>query len=73
MTFSTRIRRNIALSLLVVFALGLALLVSVRGAAHASSPAITLSSTFGPPTTPVTVNGTGFGAVENITIFFQGN
>ena len=65
-------RRNRVLSLLVILALGFGLLVSVRLAAHASgTAAITLSPTFGPPNTPVTVNGTGFGASESITIKFQ--
>jgi hypothetical protein len=55
-----RTRRNSALSLLVILALGLGLLISVKIAAHASgSAAITLSPAFGPPTTPVTVSGTG--------------
>src|SRR5713226_8595650 len=65
-------RRTTVFSLLVILALGLGLLVSVKLAAHATgTAAITLSPTFGPPTTPVTVSGTGFGANESITITFE--
>lgn len=74
MTIFLHTRRNIALSLLVILALGLGLLVSVKMSAHASgSAAITLSPAFGPQTTSVTVNGTGFGATEGITITFEAN
>src|SRR5437763_14329462 len=74
MTTFLHTRRNSALSLLIILALGLGLLVSVKMAVHASgTAAITLSPTFGPPTTSVTVNGTGFGATEGITITFEAN
>src|SRR5713101_3532431 len=74
MTNFLQIKRNSALSLLVILALGLGLLISVKIAAHASgSAAITLSPAFGPPTTPVTVSGTGFGAIEGVTITFEAN
>jgi hypothetical protein len=71
MTIFVRTRKYSALSLLVLLALGLGLLVSVKMAAHASGKAaITLSPAFGPQTTSVTVNGTGFGATEGITVTF---
>ena len=71
MTIFLRTRKYSALSLLVILALGLGLLVSVKMAAHASgTAAITLTPAFGPQTTSVTVNGTGFGATEGITVTF---
>jgi outer membrane protein assembly factor BamB len=68
MRFSSRFVMNIMLSLLVISALGLALLISRRGAAHATGASMQLSQTVGPPTTVVTVSGTGFGPNETITI-----
>lgn len=74
MTTFLHSRRNSVLSLLVLLALGLGLLVSIKMVALASgTAAITLSPTFGPQTTSVTVNGTGFGATEGITVTFQAN
>src|SRR5947209_5367006 len=49
----------------------LALLISTCSIALASSPAITLSVSSGPPTTSLTVNGTGFGSSETVKINFD--
>src|SRR5258708_7741177 len=72
MRYPSRLLVSVALSLLVVSALGLALLGSFRSAAHASSSTkITLSPNFGPPTSSMTVSGTGFGASETVNIDFN--
>jgi len=73
MKIRSRILVSIVLSLLVVSAVGVALLSSVRTAAHASGSGakITLAPNFGPPTSDTTVSGTGFGASEQISIDFN--
>ncbi|HZU67801.1 MAG TPA: PQQ-binding-like beta-propeller repeat protein [Ktedonobacteraceae bacterium] len=57
-------------ALLLMCLIGMTLLSSPRPVAHASggSPSITLSPAYGPPTTKVTVKGTGFGSQEQIVI-----
>jgi outer membrane protein assembly factor BamB len=56
---------------MVILAIGLSLVVTVKKAAHAASPNIVLSPSSGPPSTNVTVNGTGFTSSEAITINFD--
>src|SRR2546423_6785292 len=73
MPFSHRSLVNTTLALMVILALCLALVVSLRGAAHASpSTSIQLSRKSGPPTTVLTVNGVGYGANEMVAIDFHG-
>src|SRR4051794_37209546 len=58
------------MKLLARFAWALAaLLLSIDGAAAA--PAITLTSAGGPPKTPLTVSGSGFGANQLIDVYFD--
>ena len=71
MHLSPRMLASSMLSLLVIFALGLGLIVSVKQAAHAASPTITLSPTSGSPSTNVIVNGTDFTSGDAITINFD--
>ena len=66
-------RMTIGLALLVVLALSLTL-SSVTRLAVRATPArapITLSKVTGPPTTTVTVNGTGFGSSETVIATFD--
>jgi outer membrane protein assembly factor BamB len=66
--------RRIVAIVVVFLALGVLcggfLLPGAVKAASATSPAIKLSPTFGPPTTPVEITGTGFGAQETIILDF---
>ncbi|SRR6266566_3401582 len=71
MRFSPRMLVSSMLSLLVILALGLGLIVSVKKTAHAASPTITLSPTSGAPSTNVIVNGTDFTSGDAITINFD--
>jgi eukaryotic-like serine/threonine-protein kinase len=71
MHVSRRMFVSSMLSLLVILALGLGLVVTVRNAAHAASPSITLSPPSGAPSTNVVVNGTDFINGEAITINFD--
>src|SRR5258708_2006176 len=71
MRYSRQAIMSIALSLLVIFAIALGLVVSVKQVAHAASPAITLSPNSGPPSTNVTVNGTAFTAGDSVTVNFD--
>ena len=52
-------------------ALAVVLLGSLAGPAGAAPPALTLSPAVGPPTTPVTVSGTGFGSSETVALAFD--
>ena len=71
-TLSSR-KITIGLSLLIVLALSLTLTSVTPLAAHASATTatITLSKVTGPPTTPVTINGTGFGSSETVSATFD--
>src|SRR5438270_9589357 len=71
MRFSPRMLVGTALSLLVVLALALGLIVTVKKAAHAASPTITLSPASGEPSTVVTASGTDFVSGDAITIDFD--
>jgi hypothetical protein len=71
MRISPRMLVSSLLSFLVILALGLGLVVTVRKAAHAASPSIVLSPASGAPSTNVVVNGTGSTASEAITINFD--
>jgi outer membrane protein assembly factor BamB len=71
MRLTPRMLLSAMLSLLVILAIGLGLVVTVKKAAHATSPSITLSPASGAPSTNVTVNGTGFTGGEAITINFD--
>jgi len=64
---------TIGLCLLVVLTLSLTLLSITRLAVHATAAtaALTLSKVTGPPTTAVTVNGTGFGSSETVITTFD--
>src|SRR5437588_461453 len=66
-------RMTIALALLVVLALGLTLSGVTHLAAHATPAraSITLSKVTGPPTTTLTVEGTGFGSSETVITTFN--
>src|SRR5712691_4685998 len=66
-------RKTIGLALMVVLALSFTLPGMTHLAVHAA-PArapITLSKVTGPPTTTVTVNGTGFGSSETVIATFD--
>jgi outer membrane protein assembly factor BamB len=66
-------RMTIGLALLVVLAFSLTL-PGMTGLAARATPArapITLSKVTGPPTTKVTVNGTGFGSSETVNATFD--
>jgi outer membrane protein assembly factor BamB len=71
MRLSPRMLVSSILSLLVILALGLGLIISVKKAAHAASPNIVLSPSSGAPSTNVIVNGTDFTSGEAITINFD--
>lgn len=64
-----QIVRSIALSLILV----LALQALNPHSAAASASSITLSPTAAPVGTTVTVSGSGFGAFENVNLYFAGN
>lgn len=70
-----RIKRVLGTALLLVCLIGVALLGSPQLVARASAKtaSITLSPTSGPPTTRVTVQGTGFGPKEQIVITLDNN
>src|ERR1700751_238669 len=71
----SRFKGVLGAALLLVCLLSVALLGSPQFAAHASggSPSITLSPNSGPPTSQVTVQGTGFGSKEQIVITVDNN
>ncbi len=71
MRLSPRMLVSAMLSLVVILAIGLGLVVTIKKVAHAASPSITLSPQSGAPSTNVTVNGTGFTGGEAITINFD--
>ncbi len=71
MRLFTRFRVPIVLSLLMVLAIGGALLGRSGLAAHAVGANITLGPTSGPPTSVTTVSGTGFGPTESVNINFD--
>src|SRR5436309_1531723 len=71
MRISRRMFMSSMLSFLVILALGLGLVVTVRKAAHAANPGIVLSPQSGAPSTNVIVNGTDFTSGEAITINFD--
>ncbi len=56
---------------LIVFVVCLAFFISASPIALAAGASIKLSPTSGPPTSKVTVSGTGFGASEKVTITFD--
>src|SRR5438128_12554662 len=66
-------RMPIGLTLLAILALSLTLSGLTRLAVHATAATatITLSTVSGPPTTKVTVNGTGFGSSETVIATFD--
>src|SRR3989440_1641076 len=66
-------RMTILLALLVVLALSLTLSGVTHLAAHATPAraSITLSKVTGPPTTTLTVEGTGFGSSETVITTFN--
>lgn len=53
-------------------ALLLGMLATVSGAALADEPTLALSKDSGPPTTRISVSGTGFGATETVDLAFGG-
>ena len=61
------LRRGSAIVLSVAALLASAALIP----ANAASPAITITPTVGPPTTRITVSGTGFGANEAVDVYFD--
>ena len=63
--------RRIALSLLCIVVLSYTFLFSVHITAWAASAKISLSTKSGPPTTDITVNGSGFAATEQVTLDFD--
>src|SRR5919109_5659680 len=65
-------RRSSRLSLLLLLALSLMLLSLTRLAVHATAAttSITLSEVTGPPTTALTVQGSGFGSRETVLATF---
>src|SRR5947209_184867 len=67
----SRSKVNIALSVVIVFAVCLAVLITTRSVVHAANPSITTSPRSDAPTLPVQVNGTGFGSSEQVTIKFD--
>jgi outer membrane protein assembly factor BamB len=71
----SRFKGVLGVALLLVCLIGVATLGSPQFAARASggSPSITLSPNSGPPTTQVTVKGTGFGPSEQVVITVDNN
>ncbi len=55
----------------LILVVTLALFGTMRFTTHAAATSITLSVNSGPPTTAVTVNGTGFGSSEMVTLAFD--
>src|SRR5438045_1087074 len=68
-------KMTIGFTLLVGLLLSLTLSSVTHLAAHATSAtaSITLSKVTGPPTTPLTVKGTGFGSSETVIVTFDIN
>lgn len=62
-----------SLRVFLILGIALTIFVSARGMTQvrASGATITLSASSGPPTTSVTVNGTGFGNSETVNIVFD--
>ena len=73
MRLFARLRIPLMLAVLLVFVVGMAWIEQSGLAVHAAgaSASITLTPNIGPPTTVVTVNGTGFGVSETVTINFD--
>src|SRR5437588_8514731 len=67
---SSGFKVNIVRSL-IAFVVCLMLSISASSMALAAGASIKLSPTSGPPTSKVTVSGTGFGASEKVTITFD--
>ena len=70
MSPSTPLKASIMRSL-IVFVACLAFFISASPIALAAGASIKLSPTSGPPTSKVTVSGTGFGASETVAITFD--
>src|SRR5579859_1835512 len=71
MPFSSRFKVMVVCSLLLVGVLSFGLLNFSRVLVHAASASITLSIHAGPPASPLTVKGKGFGPAETAAITFD--
>ncbi len=67
----SRFKRHVACGLLVVFAVGLALLGSTRFTAHAGGATLKLSPSSGHPSAYVSVSGVAFGSHETVFLAFD--
>ena len=65
------LRFKLTMTFTLISIIGLALFGSLRLTSHAASTSIAFSANSGPPTTTVTIYGTGFGINETVTLLFD--